>query len=648
MIMTGTIEFGGDGDRGFSASNRYQEIKTAAYEHLLSRIEELGAEFGRWARTAIQEFVDIEVASFVRLRRVPINEGEMRQISEALTKELAGLGPLEDLLADPAVEDILINGYDNVFVSRRGVLARETLRFTDNQHVLRIVRRILAPMGRRLDESTPMVDARLPDGGRLNVVIEPLAVDGPMVSIRKFRQDPLKPADLLTLGTFDEEIYRLLSEAVKHRCNILVSGGTSSGKTSLLNALAFFIPETERVVTVEDTAELSLNHPHVVRLEARQGGFDGSGAVTIRELIRNSLRMRPDRVVVGEVRGAEVMDMLQAMNTGHEGSMATIHANSPRECLYRIEMLAGFAGFQGSEDSLRRQIASALDFIVQIGRLSNGKRRVLSVTEVTGMGDNVISTQELYRHESFATPEGEEKDRWNWLGIHPHTPKLAKMRHEARQSDGGAPEPTAGRRVLEPEALMQQALVLAALALVLAVAAVLLWRHANSGAPPAVPPSWKTSCGARARADRRATFAGGARARSGFSWWDRLLLLAGLRHGAGLYLRIFAPIVAARCWPGPFGRLVRLRHAAAPDRRRLFPAVAARRQAPAPHDLAIAGLPGQHGPAHHHRQQHGLGLPDRRRQRRRAAARSGRDRRRPEPLGQGTGRGAGTCRASTG
>ncbi len=275
-------------------------------------------------------------------------------------------------------------------------------------------------------------------------VIEPLAVDGPMVSIRKFRQDPLKPADLLTLGTFDEEIYRLLHEAVKNRCNILVSGGTSSGKTSLLNALAFFISDTERVVTVEDTAELSLNHPHVVRLESRQGGFDGSGAVSIRELIRNSLRMRPDRVVVGEVRGAEVMDMLQAMNTGHEGSMATIHANSPRECLYRIEMLAGFAGFQGSEDSLRRQIASALDFIVQIGRLSNGKRRVLSVTEVTGMGDNVISTQELYRHETFATPEGEEKDRWNWLGIHPHTPKLAKMRNEQRPADNAPPESDGG------------------------------------------------------------------------------------------------------------------------------------------------------------------------------------------------------------
>ena len=325
--MTGTIEFGDEGG-GAHASARYHEVKGAAYEHLLSRIEELGAEFGRWTRSAIQEFVDIEVASFVRLRRLPVNEGEVRDIAEALTKELAGLGPLEDLLADASVEDILINGYDNVFVSRRGVLARESLHFTDNQHVLRIVRRILAPIGRRLDESCPMVDARLPDGGRLNVVIEPLAVDGPMVSIRKFRQDPLKPADLLALGTFDGEIHRLLSEAVRNRCNILVSGGTSSGKTSLLNALAFFIPETERVVTVEDTAELSLNHPHVVRLEARQGGFDGAGAVSIRDLIRNSLRMRPDRVVVGEVRGAEVMDMLQRSEERRVGKECSLPCRS--------------------------------------------------------------------------------------------------------------------------------------------------------------------------------------------------------------------------------------------------------------------------------------------------------------------------------
>lgn len=276
MIMSASMEFGsGQEPDEFASSQRFQDVKSQAYEHLLSRIEELGAEFGRWTRAAIQEFVEIEVASFARMRRLAVNEAELAHISSSLTKELAGLGPLEDLLADPAVEDVLINGYNNVFVSRRGVLARENLRFTDNQHVLRIVRRILAPLGRRLDESSPMVDARLPDGGRLNVVIEPLAVDGPMVSIRKFRQDPLKPTDLLVLGTFNEEIHRLLNLAVKHRCNVLVSGGTSSGKTSLLNALAFFIPESERVVTVEDTAELSLNHPHVVRLESRQGGFDG-------------------------------------------------------------------------------------------------------------------------------------------------------------------------------------------------------------------------------------------------------------------------------------------------------------------------------------------------------------------------------------
>lgn len=443
--MIVSVEFGSENDGGdITLSERLQEVKNPAYEHLLTRIEELGAEFGRWTRSAIQEFVAIEVASFVRQRHIAINESEMRSVADALTKELAGLGPLEDLLADPSVEDILINGYNKVFVSRRGVLDSENMRFTDNQHVLRIVRRILAPLGRRLDESSPMVDARLPDGGRLNVIIEPLAVDGPMVSIRKFRQDPLKPADLMLLGTFDEAIHHLLEGAVSKRCNILVSGGTSSGKTSLLNALAFFIPPNERVVTIEDTAELALNHPHVVRLESRQGGFDGAGLVSIRDLIRNSLRMRPDRVVVGEVRGAEVMDMLQAMNTGHEGSMATIHANSPRECLYRIEMLAGFAGFQGSEDSLRRQIASALDFIVQVGRLSNGKRRVLSITEVTGMGDNVISTQELYRHESFVTPSGEERDQWVSMGIHPHSPKLAFMREEAHNASAAEANNGAG------------------------------------------------------------------------------------------------------------------------------------------------------------------------------------------------------------
>ncbi|AME24926.1 MULTISPECIES: CpaF family protein [Burkholderiaceae] len=437
--MAKDIEFSDDAT-SFAHTQQFQDIKHAAHEHLLTRIEELGAEFGRWSRQAIQQFVDLEIDGFVRMRRIPLNESEVRLVGEALTKELAGFGPIEDLLADPAVEDILINGFDDVYVSRHGMLAKIPVRFADNAHLLRIVRRILAPIGRRLDESNPMVDARLPDGGRVNVVIEPLSLDGPVVSIRKFRRDPLRPDDLLANGTFNQEISGLLDAAVAARCNVLVSGGTSSGKTSLLNALAFFIPKHERVVTIEDTAELSLNHPHVVRLESRPGGFDGAGVVSIRDLLRNTLRMRPDRIIVGEVRGGEVLEMLQAMNTGHDGSMGTVHASSARECLYRLEMLAGFAGFQGTESSLRRQIANAIDFIVQIGRLSNGRRRILSVTEVTGLSDNIVATQELYRYEPVLLEGGEEQDNWVSLGIHPSSPKLAKYRqalgNDMRERDG--------------------------------------------------------------------------------------------------------------------------------------------------------------------------------------------------------------------
>ncbi|MGJ7565087.1 CpaF family protein [Variovorax sp. GB1R11] len=434
--MSTDIEFADD-DQAFINSQQFQDIKSWTHDHLLSRIEELGAEFGRWSRASIQQFVELEVDSFVRLRRVPINDREMQLISDALTKELAGFGPLEDLLNDPAVEDILINGYQNVYVSRHGMLERETVRFADSEHVMRIVRRILAPLGRRLDESNPMVDARLPDGGRINVIIEPLAIDGLSVSIRKFRKEPLTPADLVKLGTFDAGMAQLLEIAVRARCNILVSGGTSSGKTSLLNALASFIPSRERVITIEDTAELSLGTSHVVRLESRPGGFDGTGVVSIRDLLRNSLRMRPDRIVVGEVRGAEVIEMMQAMNTGHEGSMGTIHASSPRECLYRLEMLAGFAGYQGSEVSLRRQIANAIDFIVQIGRLSNGQRRIISLSEVTGVNDNVVAMQELYRYEPIASPDGEERDRWVSLGIAPHSPKITRFRQSLARAQQG-------------------------------------------------------------------------------------------------------------------------------------------------------------------------------------------------------------------
>ena len=430
--MSPVIEFADDNE-GFIHSQQFQDIKGWTHEHLLGRIEELGAEFGRLSRASIQQFVELELDGFIRQQRVPINDREIQLIADALTKELAGFGPLEDLLNDPAVEDILINGHKQVYVSRRGMLQRETLRFTDEAHVLRIVRRILAPVGRRLDEANPMVDARLPDGGRINVVISPLALDGLSVSIRKFRKDPLTPSELVRMGTFDAGMAQLLEIAVKARCNVLVSGGTSSGKTSLLNALATFIPATERVVSIEDTAELSLGHAHVVRLESRSGGFDGAGQVSIRDLLRNSLRMRPDRIIVGEVRGAEVIEMMQAMNTGHDGSMGTIHASSPRECLYRLEMLAGFAGYQGSESSLRRQIANAVDFIVQIGRLSSGQRRILSISEITGVNDEVVAMQELYRYEPTTGPDGREIDRWATLGVAPHSPKITRFRQSLQR-----------------------------------------------------------------------------------------------------------------------------------------------------------------------------------------------------------------------
>ena len=423
----------------FEQSQQFHDMVAGAHEFLLNRIEDNHLDIASWSRETTVKYVEAETAAFVQEWRIPINETEMRKVAMALVKELAGYGPLDDLLADPEVEDILVNGYQDVYVSRRGVLEQAPVRFIDNRHVLRIVRRILAPLGRRLDEGNPMVDARLPNGGRLNAVIEPLSVGGPSVSIRKFRRDPFTPDDLLANGTFDRSIRALLQAAVEARCNILISGGTSSGKTSLLNALAFYIPRHERVVTIEDTAELSLNHPHVVRLESRLGGFEGGGAVSIRDLVRNSLRMRPDRIVVGEVRGAEVLEMMQAMNTGHDGSMSTIHANSPRDALYRLEMLAGFAGFQGSETSLRRQIASAIDFIIQIARLGSGRRVIASITEVTGVGDNIITTQEMYRHETFVDLDGKEHDRWPGLGFHPHTHKLESFRQFLRDAGGVLP-----------------------------------------------------------------------------------------------------------------------------------------------------------------------------------------------------------------
>lgn len=405
-----------------------EEVKEMAHEHILTIIEKKGASFARMQNDDLERFIGGEVKNLVYSKQIPLNDKEMAFVASSLFKEIAGFGPLEDLLADPGVEDIMINGSKDVYISKHGQMRRVQARFADDVHLLRIVRRILAPMGRRLDESSPMVDARLPDGSRINVIIPPLSRNGVVVSIRKFRETPLSAEDLIGLGAFDEKVCDLLREAVRKRCNLVVSGATSTGKTSMLNVLAEFIPPGERIITIEDTAELQLNHHHVVRLESRPGGQDGAGAISIRELVKNSLRMRPDRVVVGEVRGAEVLDMLQAMSTGHDGSMGTIHASTPRDCLHRLEMLASFAGFTGNEMSLRRQIASALDLIVQIVRLPSGKRRLFSVTEVAGIVDDSILLQDLYRYESRLGPDGQELDSWIPVVPFPKNPKIKHIR----------------------------------------------------------------------------------------------------------------------------------------------------------------------------------------------------------------------------
>ncbi|WP_432722591.1 CpaF family protein [Jeongeupia wiesaeckerbachi] len=395
---------------GFLGSPEFERIQYAAHDFLIDRITELGSSFADWPRDRLIRVVRQEVSLFIASRQIAINEREVTAIADALIKELVGYGPIEDLLNDEAVEDILINGPHSVVVSRRGVLSNEPVRFRDNEHLVGFLRRLLAPLGRRLDESSPMVDARLPGGGRLNAIIPPLAVDGAAVSIRKFHSGFYTGERMVEVGALSPELLDFLAYAVRQRCNLLVIGATSSGKTSMLNVLSNYIPSGERVITIEDTAELDLQHPHVVKLESRPGGYEGAGQVTIRDLVRNSLRMRPDRIVVGEVRGAEVLEMLQAMSTGHDGSMGTLHASSALDALYRLEMLAGFAGFAGSDLSLRRQVASAVDLIVQVGRLADGSRRMLSVTELTGMNQDMVAMQELFRFSASPAPRWERTD----------------------------------------------------------------------------------------------------------------------------------------------------------------------------------------------------------------------------------------------
>ena len=337
------------------------------------------------------------VIEFIRAEQAPLSATERDEIVEQIIYEVTGLGPIEPLFRDPTISDILVNGPKDVYIERRGKLSRTNITFRDNAHLLTVIDRIVSRVGRRVDESSPMVDARLADGSRVNAIIPPLALDGPVLSIRRFGAE-LSAKDLVAKGAMTEQMLTLLAGCVLARLNVLISGGTGSGKTTLLNALSTFIPTTERVVTIEDAAELRLQQDHVVRLETRPPNAEGRGEVMARDLVKNALRMRPDRIILGEVRSAEALDMLQAMNTGHEGSLATIHANTPRDAMSRLETMILFAGTNLPNRATREQISSAIDVVVQVSRLADGSRRVTSITELTGMEGEIITMQEIFRY----------------------------------------------------------------------------------------------------------------------------------------------------------------------------------------------------------------------------------------------------------
>ena len=374
-----------------------ENYKAEIHRTLISRLdlEKLSRANSSQARQAVSTIVKEIIAEL----RVPLNYDEQERIQADLLDEVFGLGPLEQLLRDPKISDILINDKDHVFVEKSGLLSRAELSFRDDRHLMQIIDRIVSRVGRRIDESSPMVDARLPDGSRVNAIIPPLALDGPSMSIRRFGTGPLEANQLVMLKSISPEMMEVLSSAVRARITILIAGGTGSGKTTFLNILSQFIPRNERVVTIEDAAELRLGLDNIVRLETRPPNIEGQGAIKQRQLLINSLRMRPDRIILGEVRGEEAFDMLQAMNTGHEGSMATIHANSPRDAISRLESMVAMSNMNMSEKSVRQQIASAITILVQASRMSDGTRKIMSISEVTGMEENVISMQEIFTFE---------------------------------------------------------------------------------------------------------------------------------------------------------------------------------------------------------------------------------------------------------
>jgi pilus assembly protein CpaF len=396
----------------------FNEVKAKIHFRLLNLLDL--TRLAEAPDNVLQEDLHRGIEIILAEEKLALPTPEKERLNKEIRDELLGYGPLEPLLHDAAVGDILVNGHDQIYVERKGRLERSSIRFNDNAHLLKIIEKIASGVGRRVDESSPMVDARLPDGSRVNAIIAPLALDGPALSIRKFAKDPIRVQELIRLGSITPEIGQVLEAMVNSRLNILISGGTGTGKTTFLNVLSSFIPNEERIITIEDSAELQLQQEHVVRLETRPPNLEGTGEVTQRDLVRNALRMRPERIILGEVRAGEALDMLQAMNTGHDGSLATIHANSPRDALIRLETMVSMAGLNIPDKAIRHQIASAIHVVIQLARLSDGSRKMINLYELVGMEGDMITMQEIFAFELMGLTEDRRvKGRFLTTGIRP-------------------------------------------------------------------------------------------------------------------------------------------------------------------------------------------------------------------------------------
>lgn len=406
-------------DQAHAEADRHTALKVELHQRLLDLINLSALE--TMSREQIQAEIGEIVHEQLSLQKHALNLAERKRLVSDVLDELLGLGPLEPLLKDESITDILVNGFDSVFVERHGKLEPSSIRFKDERHLLRIIQKIVSAVGRRVDESSPYVDARLADGSRVNAIIPPLAVDGSLLSIRKFARVPIDMERLVSFGSVPRAVAQVLEAIVEARRNILISGGTGSGKTTLLNAMSAYIDDAERIVTIEDSAELQLQQAHIARLETRPANIEGNGEVTQRDLLKNALRMRPDRIIVGEVRAGEAFDMLQAMNTGHDGSMTTVHANTARDALSRLEQMIGMSGIDIAPRSARAQIASAINVVIQVGRLADGKRRLMSLSELIGMEGEIVTMQEIFRFRMTGRDEhGGVLGRFEATGIRPH------------------------------------------------------------------------------------------------------------------------------------------------------------------------------------------------------------------------------------